>query len=169
VIIALGESVVVIGVGAAGLELDAGLVLAASLALALAAALWWAYFSDEHAVEDAFAAAPSPIVALKAFGYWHYGLLLAVVAVSAGLKKGIVHPYDPLEPWIAIGLAGGTALFLACEVGFRRTFGLARNRARLIVAAIALATVPLGTEVGAAAQAGVLSLLVLAGLVVERR
>ena len=43
-IVALGESVVVIGAGAAGLELDAGLVLAALLSLALSAALWWLYF-----------------------------------------------------------------------------------------------------------------------------
>ena len=53
IIIALGESIVVIGVGADGLELDAGLVLAALLALALNAALWWVYFSDEAAVEEA--------------------------------------------------------------------------------------------------------------------
>src|SRR5919109_429843 len=59
VIVALGESIVVIGVGAAGLPLDAGLVLVALLSLALSAALWWIYFSDETAVEDAFhAAAP---------------------------------------------------------------------------------------------------------------
>jgi low temperature requirement protein LtrA len=59
VIVALGESIVVIGVGAEGLELDAGLVLVALFALALNAALWWVYFSDETAVEEAFhAAAP---------------------------------------------------------------------------------------------------------------
>ena len=169
VIIALGESIVVIGAGASALALDGGLVLAVLLALALNAALWWAYFSDERAVEDAFAANARPQLALLAFGYWHYGLLLAVVAVAAGLKKGIGHPYDPLETWIAIGLAGGTALFIACDVGFRRAFGLARNRARLLVAPPALFTIPLGTEVGAAAQAGALSLLLLAALTAERR
>src|SRR4029077_11622281 len=57
VIIALGESVVVIGAGVEELALDGGLILVALLALGLNAALWWVYFSDEHAVEDAFAAA----------------------------------------------------------------------------------------------------------------
>ena len=33
-------------------------------------------------------------LALVAFGYWHYGLVLGVVAVAAGLKKSIRHPYD---------------------------------------------------------------------------
>jgi len=55
VIIALGESVVVIGVGAAGLDLDAGLVVVALLSLALSATLWWLYFSDEGRVERALA------------------------------------------------------------------------------------------------------------------
>jgi low temperature requirement protein LtrA len=169
VIIALGESEVAIGAGAAELPLDAALILAALVALALSAALWWVYFSDEHEVEEAFAAQPRPRIALLAFGYWHYGLLLAVVAVSSGLKKGIVHPYDPLETWMAIGLGAGTALFIACDVGFRRTFRLVRNRARLLVAVLALATIPLGTGVGAAVQALVLAALVLACALAEQR
>ena len=44
VIIALGESIVAIGVGASDVELDGGVVLAALLATGLACALWWAYF-----------------------------------------------------------------------------------------------------------------------------
>jgi low temperature requirement protein LtrA len=100
--------IVVIGVGAEGLELDPGLVLAALLGLALNAALWWIYFSDETAVEEGFEAAPPERrtrLALVAFGYWHYGILLAVIAIAAGLKQAIAHPYDPLEDWIAVGLA----------------------------------------------------------------
>ena len=44
IIIALGESIVAIGVGAAGFELGVGVVLAALLGVALAAGSWWAYF-----------------------------------------------------------------------------------------------------------------------------
>ena len=104
VIIALGESIVVVGAGAAGLPLDEGLVLVALLALGLSAALWWVYFSDEEAVERAFHDTPPerrPQLAVTGFGYWHYGILLAIVAVAAGLKKAIAHPYDPLDNWIA--------------------------------------------------------------------
>jgi low temperature requirement protein LtrA len=53
VIVALGESVVVIGVGAANEVLDAQLVFVAVLALALSASLWWTYFSDEGRIERA--------------------------------------------------------------------------------------------------------------------
>jgi low temperature requirement protein LtrA len=47
VIVALGESIVVVGTGAAGHALDEGLVLVALLSLSLSAALWRIYFSDE--------------------------------------------------------------------------------------------------------------------------
>jgi low temperature requirement protein LtrA len=167
VIVALGESIVVVGVGAADLPLDLRLVLVAVLSLALSAALWWTYFSDEEDVELAMQEAPParrPQLALVAFGYWHYGILLGVVAVAAGLKKALGDPYGELDGWIAVGLAAGVALFVACDVGFRRTLGLSRGRERLAAAALALATVPLGTEVGAAAQIAALAALLTGAL-----
>jgi low temperature requirement protein LtrA len=170
VIVALGESIVVIGAGAAGLPLDGGVVLVALLSLSLSAALWWVYFSDEEAVERAFHEASAerrPQLALSGFGYWHYGILLGIVAVAAGLKKAIGDPYEPLDGWIAVALAAGAALFILCEVGFRRTFGIARNQARLVAAAAVLAVIPLGTEVGAAAQVGAIAALVTGGLAAE--
>ncbi len=169
IIVALGESIVVIG-AAAQLELDAGLVLAVLVALALTASLWWLYFSDEGAVEHAMLETPPerrPRLALTAFGYWHYGLLLAIVAVAAGLKKAVGDPYDPLDTWIAGELAVGAALFVACEVGFRRTLGIGRSGIRLVAAVAALATIPLGPEVAAAAQVGALAAIAAAALVVE--
>jgi low temperature requirement protein LtrA len=171
VIVALGESIVVIGAGAAGLALDVGLALVALLSLALSAALWWVYFSDEEAVERAFhEARPSgrAQLALAGFGYWHFGILLGIVAVAAGLKKAIGDPYDPLNGWIATELAVGTALFIACDIGFRRTFGIARNNIRLMAAGAVLATIPLGIVFSAAAQVGAIATLVAAALAVER-
>src|SRR5207245_313543 len=44
VIIALGESIVAIGVGARGLPLDAGVIGAALLGITVAACIWWSYF-----------------------------------------------------------------------------------------------------------------------------
>jgi low temperature requirement protein LtrA len=170
VIVALGESVVVIGVGAADLELDAGLVLVALLALALSAALWWTYFSDERDIEHAMDGVPPerrPHVALVGFGYWHFGLLLGVIALAAGLKKAVGEPYDALETWIAGELAVGVALFLACDVGFRRALGISNGGVRLVAAAVALGTIPIGTEAAAAAQVGALAGLAACALAIE--
>ncbi len=126
VIVALGESIVAIGAAAAELELDAGVAFVALISLGLSAALWWVYFSDEESIERAMnATSPErrPHLALVGFGYWHYGIILAIIAVAAGLEKAIEHPYDPSDGWIAVGLALGVAAFVICEVGVRRTFG----------------------------------------------
>ena len=170
VIVALGESVVVIGVGAAGLELDAGLVLVALLALALSSSLWWTYFSDQSDVEQAMVEAPPRRrndLALVAFGYWHYGLLLGIVSVAAGLKKAMGAPYDPSEGWIAAELAGGVALFLACHAGFRRTLGIARGEIRLAAALFSVLTILLGTDIAAVAQVGALAAIVAGALALD--
>jgi low temperature requirement protein LtrA len=172
VIIALGESVVVIGVAASGLPLDGGLVLVALLSLALSASLWWLYFSDEGRIERALAEAPAerrPYLAVEGFGLWHLGLLLGVVALAAGLKKAIGAPYDPLDGWIAVELAGGVALFAACDVGFRRTLGIPRGRLRLVAAGGALLTIPLGAHWSAAVQLVALTAIVAGALIAETR
>jgi low temperature requirement protein LtrA len=170
VIVALGESVVVIGVGAAGEAVDAGLVLVALLALALSASLWWSYFSDESRVERAFRETPAEDRAqrgLLAFGYWHYGLVLGIVAVAAGLKKAVGDPYEPLGWWIAVELATGAMLFLVCDVGFRRALGIPGGGTRLLAGAAALATIAIGGELSGAAQIGVLAAIVAGALATE--
>ena len=170
VIIVLGESIVAIGAAAAELELDAGVAVVALVSLGLIAALWWVYFSDEETVERAMSAASPerrPQLALVGFGYWHYGIILAIVAVAAGLEKAIEHPYDPSDAWAAVAVAAGVAGFVVCEVGFRRTFGITRSQIRLVAAPAALATIPLGTGLGALAQVGVLTAIMAATLTAE--
>ena len=172
IIVALGESIVVIGAGAVGRPLDLGQALVALLALALAASLWWLYFRDEEGVEHAMVATPEarrPRVALVAFGYWHFGLLLGVVAVAAGLKKTIGAPYDELGGWFTLYLGVGVAVFVACTVGFRTTLGLGVSRGRVTAAAVALATIPLGLAWSATAQLVALTAIVVTALLVEAR
>jgi low temperature requirement protein LtrA len=170
IIVALGESVVVIGAGAAGLPLDLKLIVVALLSLGLSASLWWLYFRGEEDVERTMAEAEPTRrarLALVGFGYWHYGLLLGVVGVAAGLKKAIGHPYDELGSWVGVELAVGVALFTACTVGFRATLGLGISRERLLAAGAALATIPLGTQWSAAAQLVALTAIVVGALVIE--
>jgi low temperature requirement protein LtrA len=162
IIVAIGESVVAIGIGAAGLAVDAELVLVAILGLVLAAGLWWAYFGadDDEQAERALAAAPArerPWIALHGFGMAHFFLLLGIVLVAVGLKKATGHAYDDLGGGVALALGGGVALFLAADVAFRRVLGLGRSVHRGAAALAALATVPLGSELAAVAQIGALA------------
>jgi low temperature requirement protein LtrA len=162
VIVALGESIVVLGVGAAGAEVGGELALIALLGLALSAALWWTYFGEEESVEHALLAAPRderPRLAIM-FGYLHIFLLLGVVLVAAGLKKAIPAPLDPLDDAVAVLLAVGTALFVAADTAFLRLLAIPHGAARTGAAAAALVTIPLGFGVAAAAQVAALALVV---------
>jgi low temperature requirement protein LtrA len=165
IIVAIGESVVAIGIGAAELAVDVELVLIAVLGLLLSAALWWTYFGgDDERAERALAAMPTrrrAVAALDGYGFAHLALLLGIVCVAVGLKKATAHAYDPLASGEALILAGGTALFLAGDVWFRRVLRIGTGPARAIGALGALATVPLGTEVAAIAQVAALGLVVL--------
>jgi low temperature requirement protein LtrA len=172
VIVAIGESVVAIGIGASELPVDADLVLVAVLGLLLCAGLWWAYFGadDDEQAERALTAAPArrrPFLALDGFGRAHYFLLLGIVLAAAGLKAATGHPYDELSSAEALMLGGGVALYLAADVVFRRILGLGRAPHRAVAAVLAVATVPLGTQVAAVAQIAVLVAILAAALGAE--
>ncbi len=173
VIVAIGESVVAVGIGAAGLPVDAGLVATAILGLGLSACLWWSYFgSDEGAAERALRAAPMearPRMAVDAFGYWHLPILLGIIAIASALKTATGHPMDALPEAQAIALGAGTSIFLLGEALFRRSLSIAGERGRAVTGALALATIPIGTQVTAAAQLAVLVGLLAAMLVAEGR
>jgi low temperature requirement protein LtrA len=166
VLIAIGESVVAIGIGAGELAVDAELVLVAVLGLLLSAALWWTYFGgDDERAERALAALDQRSrahAALAAFGWAHLVLLLGVVCVAVGLKQATGHAYDPLDGAHALVLAGGAALFLAGDAWFRRLLAIGSPAVRAAGAVVALATIPLGTEVAAVAQVAALAAVVAA-------
>jgi low temperature requirement protein LtrA len=157
VIVALGESVVAVGIGASAHALTFGLVSIAVLGLGLTACLWWTYFGqgeDQRALQ-AMRSAPRrdrPRLALRGFYHWHLLMLLGIVALASALEQAIGHAHDPLSFARSLALAGGAALFLAGDSLFRRTLAIGRTRWRLLAAAVALATIPLGTEVSAMAQ-----------------
>lgn len=172
VIIALGESVVAVGIGAAGLHVNLSLVGVALLGLLLSACLWWLYFGgDDERAERALLAASAkrrPRLAVEAFGHWHLALLLGVIAVASALRRSTGHAFASLSFAHALALAGGVALFLAGDVGFRSTLGIAGGRWRTVAAVVALTTIPLGTSGAAAFQIGTLVVLLVAAFAVER-
>lgn len=166
VIIAFGESVIAIGVGAGTADLSAALIAVAVLSLSVCVGLWWAYFGhdDDARAEHHMAALPSDRrnrLAVSVYNLGHYGLLLGVLVFAAGVKSAVAHPGAPITLGQAAALAGGVALFLAVNTAVRRTFALTPNLPRLAAAALLVAVVPLGTGVSAlaevAATAGVLA------------
>jgi low temperature requirement protein LtrA len=171
VIVALGESIVAIGIGAAHLPVDLALASVAVLGLLLAACLWWAYFGgDDRRAEQALAAVPHDRrgwVAVQAFGYCHLLMLLGIIALAAGLKDATGHAFDPLDLAHALLLGGGAAAFLAGDILFRRTLRIGPARHRGIAAALALATVPVGLTASAVFQLSVLGIVLGGSLAAE--
>jgi low temperature requirement protein LtrA len=170
VIVAIGESIVAIGIASQGLPIDLQLVAFAVLGLALSACLWWIYFGDSEQTERALATATperQPRMAVDAFGSWHIPILLGVIAIAATEKEATGHVFDPLDFEPALLLALGLSVFLVGEVLFRRTLGIDRGSLRLAAAVLAPATIPIGTEVSAFAQLAALVALLLVMLVTE--
>ncbi|MCT9090112.1 low temperature requirement protein A [Streptomyces sp. ASQP_92] len=172
-IIAFGESVIAIGIGAGELALTWGLFGGAALALALAAALWWTYFiRDEEAAEHALRAVSGRErfrVTMLAYYYSFVPMLLGVAVLAAGVKKSIGHLPQQLPTAPAVALAGGVALFLAGNVAFRAALRITPLGYRAAGALGALAAVPLGTHVSSLTELFALVLVLIAMLLAEAR
>ncbi|MBV9544083.1 MAG: low temperature requirement protein A [Chloroflexi bacterium] len=172
-IVAFGESVVGVGIGLADLTLDLKTVITAVLGLVLAAALWWVYFgSDEKQAEAHLrAAAMNDRVRMALVGYFYafVPMLLGVTSLAAGVKLTISTIDARLSLGPALLLGGGVALYLVGDSIFRRTMRIPGSVYRLSAAAVAAATVVLGTMLAGLAQLLGLLLTVAAMLVLEAR
>jgi low temperature requirement protein LtrA len=172
VIVALGESVVAVGIGASAHPLTTGLVAVAILGLALSACFWWAYFGegeDERALAAMVGAGRDRArLALFGFYHWHLLILLGIIGLSSALERAIGHPSGSLVVGRAVELGGGAALFLIGDAMFRRTLRIGTARWRLAAAALALATIPLGTAGSALLQLVALTVAIGACLAWER-
>jgi low temperature requirement protein LtrA len=161
VMVALGESVVAVGIGASGLDVTWQLLAVAILGLTLSAELWWVYFlRDQEEAEDALRAmipTRREFIATNIAYYWaHLLILLGIICIAAALEHAIGHAFDPLSFALALALGGGTALYLAGHALFRSALGLPFKPWRGVAAVLALGTIALGPTTSALAQLAVL-------------
>jgi low temperature requirement protein LtrA len=115
VLIALGESIIAIGVGA-GLQLTTGVIVGAALGVVVVSALWWLYF-DVAAIFARTKLAEAVGVeqtrlARDAYSYLHLPLVAGIVFFAFGLETVLHHVSDTLDPLPAVALCGGVALYL---------------------------------------------------------
>jgi len=145
VIIAIGESIVALGVGASR-ELGTGVIVAALLGLAVAAALWWAYFDVVSIVAgrrlrettgDAQLA-----MARDSYSYLHLPMIAGIILFAVGVKKTLGDVGEPLKVVPAVALCGGVAMYLAAHILFRLRNVHSLNRQRLVVTVLLLVLVP---------------------------
>jgi len=152
-IIALGESIVVIGVGAEA-GVDAGVVTAGVVGIVIAASLWWLYFDvvarvAEHRLSQAAPGREQNEMARDSYSYLHFPMVAGIVLMALGLKKTLGHVGDPLDAMPATALLGGAALYLLAHVAFRLRNVHTLNTPRLITAVLVVALIPVAVSVPA--------------------
>jgi low temperature requirement protein LtrA len=154
-IIAIGESIVAVGVGAAGLPLGAGVVTAALLGIAVAAALWWTYFDWVSIVSERIlgqmTGAARASFARDMYSYLHLPMVAGIVLFALAMKKTLEHVSDPLETVPAAGLCGGLALYLLAHVVSRYRISRTIGHGRPVAVVALIVLFPLALEVPATA------------------
>ena len=151
IIVALGESIVAIGVGVARLPISGPIIVASVLGLTLIGCIWWAYF-DIVAIlaERSLRAAEGERrtrLARDAYSYLHLPMVAGIVLIALGFEKVLEYVgdeshydlTDPLAPVPLVAMYGGVALYLLAQVAFK--FRATRHLTvhRLVVALLVVA------------------------------
>jgi low temperature requirement protein LtrA len=152
VLIALGESIVALGVGAK-VELDTGIVVAAVLGVVVAAALWWVYFDVTAIVAERRLSATEEgrernEMARDSYSYLHFPMVAGIALLAVGLKLTLEHVGEPLKLVPAAALLGGAALYLLAHVAFRWRNMHTLSRRRLVCTLVLVSLVPVTVGLG---------------------
>jgi low temperature requirement protein LtrA len=161
ILIALGESVVAIGVGVGGLDLDPSLIVAVLLGVTIVACVWWSYFDwvvyvGRARLEEATGTGRAAL-ARDAYSYLHLPMVGGIVLFAFGLKTAMHDTSHSLAAVPAFGLVGGIALYLAAHVAVRLRIGGGLGRGRPIATVVLVALLPVVTHVPASAALGLVA------------
>ena len=179
IIIALGESIVAIGVGVAKEPITWVIIAASVLGLLLASALWWAYFDisallGEHALVNEPPETRARL-ARNAYSFAHLPLMLGIILVAFGLKEVLLYVSDsshhtltePLPRVALAALVGGVVLYLLGHVIFKWLTVHTVSVVRVAAAAVLLLTIPVIAGLPALVQLAVATFVVTCAVLVE--
>jgi low temperature requirement protein LtrA len=166
IIIALGESIVAIGLGAHS-HLTWGIAAAAALGIAISAALWWMYFDvvalvSRRRLIDAEPGRIRNELARDSYSYLHFPMVAGIVLLALGLKTTLGHVSESLEAVPAFALLGGVSVYLLGLAGFRFRHVRTVNRRRFATAILLFALLPVATHVPALVTLVILSAVLAA-------
>ena len=148
-IISLGEAVISIGIGAAGLVLDEEVIIPSLLGLLIIVAMWWSYFDVNALAAErrlhSLSGIPRVSLAQHAYTYLHLPMVGGAILFSLAVKKSLAHAYEPLSLIPTIALSGGLAIFLLAQVGFTIRMGGPVSVPRLVIAVLLLLAIPISS------------------------
>jgi low temperature requirement protein LtrA len=160
ILIALGESIIAIGVGT-GLELVAGVMVAAALGIVVVSALWWLYFDVAAILARSRLMQASGVeqarLALHSYSYLHLPMIAGIVLFALGLEAALHDVAEALDTVPAVALCGGASLYLVGHVAslFRTTGRVFRRRT--VGALVLLALIPAAVAIPALAALALVS------------
>ncbi|MFF5172124.1 low temperature requirement protein A [Micromonospora sp. NPDC000089] len=179
IIVALGESLVSIGVGVTALPISWPIIVASFLGVAVAAALWWAYFdvvaiAAERVLHRAQGAARAAL-GRDSYTYLHLPMVAGIVLLALGLKKVLAYVgdgthhrlTDPLHGLGLLALYGGVIVYLLGHLGFRLRNMRSVNWPRAVATGLLVLLVPVADHLPALAALGLLAAVCVAMIAVE--
>jgi hypothetical protein len=148
-IIALGESLLVMGATAADLAWTPTVILAFVSSFLGSIAMWWIYFSfTAEAASEAISRSDDPgRVARLAYTYSHLLPVAGIIVAAVGDEWVIHHPVGHTDIKTAAALIGGPLLFLLGGLLFKRAVFRIWSPARSAGLAVLLALAPLSLMV----------------------
>ncbi|MGQ4619158.1 low temperature requirement protein A [Nocardia sp. R7R-8] len=179
IIVALGESIVSIGIGVAGLPISWPIALGSMLGLAISGLLWWAYFdvaalAVEHELVHAEGRRQIKIAQVS-YTFWHFPMIVGIIALSLGLKKVLYYVGDSSHHTLTdalygiplYALYGGVVLYLIALVGFKHYATRTVTVPRVVAIAVLAALIPLACALPALAALALLCAVLVALIVWE--
>jgi low temperature requirement protein LtrA len=138
VIIAIGESLVAIGLGERSAGLGADVIVAAVLGFVVATSFWLAYFDffpirGRQLLADR-SGAERTALARDIYTYLHLPMVAGIVLFAFAMKTTLAHVGDELETIPALGLCCGPALYLLAYVALRVRVARTLGRGRFVAA-----------------------------------
>jgi len=174
-IIALGESVIAVGVSAVGHASELPVLTAVLLAMTLLALLWWVHFDDDESATEQLIEVgrqdPERMMrlAMFAFSMAYLVLIAGLILLAAGLHDAVHGPGHHLSWQVAVTMALGVATYLFGNSLHLWLLGLGTGWVLKLAALLALGSAWVGHEWGGAAQTGVLVVLLLGAVLGTRR
>jgi len=165
-LIAIGESLIAIGIGARNTGLSAGVIVAAVLGLVVVNSFWFAYFDffplRAHQLLADRSGEQRTALARDVFTYLHLPMVAGIVLFAFAMRATLVHVGSDLNTVRAFGLTCGPGLYLWAYVGLRFRVTRTLGRGRLVAAAVCASLLPAARVVpGLAAVALVAVVFVL--------
>ncbi|HZB83513.1 MAG TPA: low temperature requirement protein A [Rubrobacteraceae bacterium] len=164
IILALGESIVIIGATTSELDLDTARVAAFGIAFLATAALWWLYFSAVARIAQRHLELSEnrTLLARDAYTYLHVVIVAGVIVSAVGDELVIAHPTEVLPGSEVAAVVAGPAIYLLAHALFRLRMAGSVSWRRLGGALACLATGLIGSFVPALVVAALLIAVLVA-------